>query len=151
MVPHVMSAEDAASVIRMTRFYPIGRRPVDGGNADAKFGCISQAEYNRQANEQRFIILQIEDPEAMERIDEIAQVPGYDILFYGPGDCSHSIGHSGDMNHPDVVKGFERVANAARKYGKFAGTVGSMENAQSRLDMGYQFVNIGADVAGLCG
>ncbi len=149
MVPHIMSVEDAKRVVHMTRFHPLGRRPVDGGNADAKFCNIDQAEYNRQANDQRFIIFQIEDPEAMEQIDEIASIPGYDMLFYGPGDYSHSIGHSGDMNHPDVRKGFERVAEAARKHGKFAGTVGSMANARERVDMGYQFVNIGADVVGL--
>lgn len=151
MVPHVMSADDARQVVHTTRFYPIGRRPVDGGNADAKYGNVDQAAYNRQANDQRFIIFQIEDPEAMEQIDEIAAVPGYDILFFGPGDYSHSIGHSGEMEHPEVLKGFERVAEAARKHGKFAGTVGSMANVRERVDMGYQFVNIGSDVFGLSG
>jgi 4-hydroxy-2-oxoheptanedioate aldolase len=29
-----MSLEDAENVVRMTRFHPLGRRPVDGGNAD---------------------------------------------------------------------------------------------------------------------
>ena len=149
MVPHVMSAEDAKRVVHMTRFHPIGRRPVDGGNADARYGNIPQAEYNRIANDQRFIILQIEDPEAMEQIDEIAAVPGYDMLFFGPGDFSHSIGHSGEMNHPDVVNGFVKVAEAARKHGKFAGTVGSMSNARERVEMGYQFMNIASDGSAL--
>lgn len=149
MVPHVMSVEDAEKIVHMTRFHPVGRRPVDGGNADAKYCNIEQAEYNRQANDQRFIIFQIEDPEAMEQVDEIAQVPGYDMLFFGPGDFSHSIGHSGEMNHPEVLLGFEKVVTAAKKHGKFAGTVGSMANVQQRIDMGYQFINIGADVVAL--
>ena len=34
MVPHIMSLADAQNVVRMTRFHPVGRRPVDGGNAD---------------------------------------------------------------------------------------------------------------------
>ena len=149
MVPHIMSAEDAKRVVHMTRFHPIGRRPVDGGNADARYGNIPQAEYNRIANDQRFIVLQIEDPEAMEQIDEIAAVPGYDMLFFGPGDFSHSIGHSGEMNHPDVINGFVKVAEAAKKHGKFAGTVGSTSNARERVDMGYQFMNIASDGSAL--
>ncbi len=149
MVPHVMSVEDAKRVVHYTRFYPIGRRPVDGGNADAKYCNIDQAEYNRQANDQRFIIFQIEDPEAMEQIDDIAAVEGYDMLFFGPGDYSHSIGHSGEMDHPEVVKGFERVAQAALKAGKFAGTVGGMGNVADRIAMGYRFINIGADVVAI--
>ena len=150
MVPHVMSVEDAKKVVHMTRFHPIGRRPMDGGNADGNYGNIpSAAEYNRQCNEQRFTIFQIEDPEAMDQIEEIAQVPGYDILFYGPGDYSHSIGHSGDGSHPDVIAGFKKVADAARKYGKFAGTVGSPANAKELVEMGYQFINLGSDVGAL--
>ena len=150
MVPHVMSVEDAKKVVHMTRFHPIGRRPMDGGNADGNYGNIpSAAEYNRQANEQRFTIFQIEDPEAMDQIEEIAQVPGYDMLFFGPGDFSHSIGHSGEEDHPEVVAGFKKVAEAARKYGKFAGTVGDPASAQKLVDMGYQFINLGADVGAL--
>ncbi len=149
MVPHVMSPEDAEAVVHMTRFHPVGRRPVDGGNADALYGQLPQAEYNREANEQRFIVMQIEDPEAMERIDEIAAVPGYDVLFFGPGDYSHSIGHSGEMNHPDVVAGFQKVADAAHKYGKFAGTVAGVGNAKDRVEQGYNLLNLGADVVGI--
>lgn len=151
MAPHVMSAEDARQVVNMTRFYPIGRRPVDGGNADAVYGRLSQAEYNRQANDQRFIVLQIEDPEAMDQIEEIAKVPGYDILFFGPGDYSHAIGHSGEFDHPDVLAGYQKVADAAKKYGKFAGTVtvGPRENAKKLQAMGYRYLNLGSDVGAL--
>ena len=34
MVPHVMSLENAKRVAYYTKFHPIGRRPLDGGNAD---------------------------------------------------------------------------------------------------------------------
>ena len=36
MVPHLMSAEEAHEVVRMTRFKPVGRRPVDGGKSDGQ-------------------------------------------------------------------------------------------------------------------
>ena len=149
MVPHIMSVEDAQNVIRMTRFHPIGRRPVDGGNADTKYCNVPTHEYTRQANEQRFIVLQIEDPEAMEQIEEIAALPGFDMLFFGPGDYSHAIGHPGQLDHPLVQEGFRKVAECARRHGKFAGTVGSMDNAAERVAMGYQFLNLGSDARGL--
>ena len=149
MVPHVMSAEDAHSVVQMTRFYPIGRRPVDGGNADGRYGMIPQVEYNRQANENRFIILQIEDPEPLEEIDAMAEIEGYDMLFFGPGDFSHSIGFSGQIEHPEVQRAYELVAKTAAAHDKFAGTIGSPTNAHKLMDMGYNFINLGADVSGL--
>ena len=146
MVPHVMSAEDARAVARMTRFYPVGRRPVDGGNADGAFAMMEQAAYNRAANENRFVVVQIEDPEPLEQLDEIAQVEGIDMLFFGPGDFSHSIGVSGDLAHPQVQRARRMVAEAARRHGKYAGTVGGVANAAELLAMGYSFLNLGADV-----
>ena len=149
MVPHVMSVEEAKEIVRMTRFHPIGRRPVDGGNADAKYCMVPTHEYTQQANDQRFVILQIEDPEAMEQIDEIAAVEGFDMLFFGPADYSHAIGVPGQMDHPEVVAGFRRVAEAAKKHGKFAGTVGGAGNFDKLVEMGYTFISTGADVVAL--
>ncbi len=149
MVPHIMSVDDAKKVIETVRFHPIGKRPVDGGNADGKYAMIDTVTYTAQANQQRFVVLQIEDPEAMECVEEIAALPGFDMLFFGPGDYSHAIGHPGDMSHPEVKAGFIKVAEAAKKYGKFAGTVGGVANAAERVAMGYQFLNIGADVIAL--
>ena len=59
MVPHVMSLADAQNVVRMTRFHPVGRRPVDGGNADGAYCGVAFNDYLRQANEQRMVIVQI--------------------------------------------------------------------------------------------
>jgi 4-hydroxy-2-oxoheptanedioate aldolase len=53
------------------------------------------------------------------------------------------------MDHPEVVDARKRVAEACRKHGKFAATVGSPATAPELISMGYQFINIGADVLGL--
>lgn len=149
MVPHIMSLEDAKQVVKMTRFHPIGRRPVDGGNADALYCNIPFLEYIKQANEQRFVAIQIEDPEPLDQLEEIAALEGYDILFFGPGDFSHAMGVPAQFNHPVVVETRKRIADLARANGKFAGTVGGPDNLAELVDMGYTFINMGADVVGL--
>jgi 4-hydroxy-2-oxoheptanedioate aldolase len=149
MVPHIMSAAEAASIIAMTRFHPVGRRPIDGGNSDGAYTALDFNEYLVQANQQRFIILQIEDPEPLEELEEIATLDGYDMLFFGPGDFSQGIGAPGEWNHPKLIETRKRVAEVARKHGKFAGTVGGPGNLDELVSMGYQFVSIGADVVGL--
>lgn len=146
MVPHVMSEADARQVARQTRFHPIGRRPLDGGNADGAYCRIPVRDYVEQANRERFVIVQIEDPEPLEELDAIAAVEGIDMLFFGPGDFSHAIGCVGELNAPPVVEARRMVAAAARRHGKFAGTVGSAETLASLVELGYRFVNIGADV-----
>ncbi len=149
MVPHIMSLEDAKNVVRMTKFHPVGRRPADGGNSDGGFCRIGFNDYLEQANRQRFLIIQIEDPEPLKEIDEIAALDGIDMLFFGPADFSQGIGAPGQFNHPDLVIARETVAKAAVRHGKFAGTVGSTANMDELVQMGYRFINLGADVIGL--
>lgn len=149
MVPHVMSLADARKVVETVRFHPIGMRPIDGGNADGAYTGVDFNDYLQQANEQRFVILQIEDPEPLEELDAIAALPGYDMLFFGPGDFSQGIGAPGEWNHPKLLDARKKVAETARKHGKFAGTVGGPGNLADLVSMGYQFVNIGADVLAL--
>ena len=146
MVPHIMGLEDAKKVARTTRFHPIGRRPVDGGNADGAYCQVDFMDYLKQANEQRFVVVQIEDPEPLPELEAIAQVPGIDMLFFGPGDFSQGIGAPGQWDHPELVCARQRVAEVCRAHGKFAGTVGSPANAADLVAMGYQFISIGADV-----
>ena len=82
-------------------------------------------------------------------MEAIADLEGYDILFFGPGDFSQGIGVPGQWNHPKLLETRELVAKVARKYGKNAGTVGSLNNISQLTDIGYNFINIGADVVGL--
>lgn len=149
MVPHVMSAADAREVARRTKFYPIGRRPIDGGNSDGSYCMIPVREYIEQANRERFVIVQIEDPEPMDELEAIAQVEGIDMLFFGPGDFSHGIGDPGNLANPRVEDACRRVAEVACRHGKFAGTVGTVQTMPALVEMGYRFLNIGADVIAL--
>ncbi len=146
MVPHVMSADDAKKIAWQTRFHPIGRRPLDGGGADGAYCTIPTLDYMRQANAERMVIIQIEDPEPLDELDEIAAIEGIDMLFFGPGDFSQGIGAPCQFDHPKLVETLHRIPEVARKHGKFAGTVASLENRQQRIDQGYQFLSIGADV-----
>lgn len=149
MVPHVMSLDDAREVVHYTRFHPIGRRPLDGGNADGRYGMLPIEEYMATANDQRMVVLQVEDPEALDDLDPIAALDGVDMLFFGPGDFSQSIGAPAQWDDPRIADARRRVAEVARAHGKFAGTVGSLNSRDELISMGYQFVSIGADVVGL--
>ncbi len=149
MVPHIMDAEDAASVVRMTKFPPIGRRAVDGGNADGGYCRYPLTHYLETANAERWVVFQIEDPEAVPHLEAIAELPGVDMLLFGPGDYSVAIGKPGQTGDPEIEKVRRQVAAVARKHGKMAGTPGTPANLRDLVNMGYNFVNCGADVVGL--
>lgn len=148
MVPHLMSLEEAKQIAYFTKFHPVGRRPIDGGNADGKYCLVDVADYIKQANEERFTVVQIEDPEPLEELEAICQVPGIDMIFFGPADFSQGIGSplGGD---PRIDETRRLIAKTARKYGKWAGTVGGPGNFDSLVEMGYTFISCGADVVAL--
>jgi 4-hydroxy-2-oxoheptanedioate aldolase len=106
-------------------------------------------DYLKDSNAQKFLVLQIEDPEVLQDIEAIAALDGVDMLFFGPGDFSQGIGAPGEWNHPRLIEARKLVAEVANKYGKFAATSGGIDSLDSFLEMGYSFVNVGADVVGL--
>ena len=149
MVPHVMSADEARDIAHWTRFHPIGRRPVDGGNADGRYCRFPPKDYMRFANENRMVIIQLDDPEPFAEIDAICQVPGIDMIFFGPGDFSHALGLAGELDHPEVCQARRVLVETAHKYGKFAGTTTGLATMAEYYAMGYDFLNCGSDVGAM--
>lgn len=149
IIPHVMGADDARKVRDMTKFGPVGRRAWDGGNADGMYARIAAPDYLKAANEDRFVLHQIEDPEALPDLEAMAEMDGVDGLFYGPGDFSMALGAPGELMHPEVERVRKLVAETARKHGKIAATVCGQAEIGRYADMGYNFLNVGADVVAL--
>lgn len=149
MVPHVTSADEAREVVNLCRCHPVGQRPLDGGNVDGCFCRTPLEEYVRYCNEEKFIILQIESPEAVEQVDAIAAVPGYDFLLFGPGDYSHRIGKLGQIFDPEVESARRQVEAAAVKHGKMCMAVGVPVSPSELLSRGYSLTNLASDVVTL--
>ena len=76
MVPLVSSAEDAKRVVSMCKFPPIGIRGQGSPYAPFAQGFKAPYDYVNQYNANTMIMAQIETAEAIENIDEIAQVDG---------------------------------------------------------------------------
>jgi len=149
MVPHVEGAEEAKRIVDMCRFHPLGKRPLDGGNVDGRFCQTPMLEYLSASNREKFIILQIESPEAVAAIDEIAAVDGYDYLLFGPGDFAHRIGQAGNIFHSEVIAARQKVEDAARKYGKKLFAVGVSGTSKEQQERGYTMACVGSDVVSL--
>lgn len=151
IVPHVASAAEARQIVDWVRFQPIGRRPLDGGNTDGQYCLVPLLEYIEHSNRERVVILQIESPEALEHVEEIAAVAGYDGLLFGPGDFSHRIGQAGNIQCPETVAARKRVAAAARQHGKILMASGLIAPMSELIAEGFRVINVGADVLGLAG
>ncbi len=124
----------------------MGERGCDAAGPDADYQLTPLTEYLRQANERTFVIIQIEEPSALEQAEAIAAVPGVDMLMLGPGDFSILSGVPGQMEHPSVLNALEKVASAARNTGKhWAATCASPEKIKEAVDKGASLTFHGND------
>ena len=88
MIPHVSTPEKAQMLADSVKFPPLGDRGLDGAGLDADFYLCDQKAYPDAANEETFLVVQIETPEAVENVDAIAAIPGVDGLFIGTSDLN---------------------------------------------------------------
>jgi 2-keto-3-deoxy-L-rhamnonate aldolase RhmA len=85
------------------------------GSRAAEYGRTPLAQHMAQSNREILLACMIEDMAAVERIDEIAAVPGIDLLAVGPSDLSRSLGVTGEPDHVSLVAAIDRVRAAAAK------------------------------------
>lgn len=146
LVPMINTAGQARDAVQAMRYPPGGRRGV--GSALARSGRWNRVEgYLADADRQVALCVQIETVEAVANAAEIASVDGVDAVFVGPSDLAASMGLLGQQSHPDVIDAVRRVFAAAHEVGTPAGVNAfDPDVAQGYLDLGADFVLVGADV-----
>ena len=77
------------------------------------------------------VFVQIETCQGLENVNDIAAVPGVDVLMVGANDLSLELGAVGDFDRPEFFAALERVGSACRKHGKIFGIAGIYK----RLDL----------------
>ncbi|CAN5746683.1 4-hydroxy-2-oxoheptanedioate aldolase [soil metagenome] len=144
MFPMIGTAEEARAAVSWTRYPPGGIRGISATVRANAYG--RQKDYLARYSGEQCVIVQVETPQAMANIPEIAAVEGVDAVFIGPGDLAASMGHAGDPAAPEVqaaiAEGVERIHAA----GLPAGILGYGEAAaRAYFDLGCEFVAIGGD------
>jgi len=138
-VPHVKTKQDAELVIRASKFAPIGQR----GMFTSRQG-IGVENYFKEANDETFVLVFIEDLIALDNLDEILEVDNIDVFFVGPGDLSQELGYIGEQTHPEVQKVVQDTITKIIAKGRTAGTVASLSNYEWAMKTGARFFLSGA-------
>ena len=148
MIPHRRSREYAQEIVRRCKFPPLGERGIDGVAADADFGLMATGEYIRHANDESFLVLQIEDIHALDNIEAIADVEGLDVLFVGPADLSLSMGIPDQVKHPEILNVIKKVVSACEGKPVVCGTPYiDAEHCRKLIDTGVKFFTGTSDSA----
>ena len=146
IVPLVNSAAQAAQAVAATCYPPDGVRGYAFCRAN-QWG-LNFDEYRTGEGSRIAVIVMVESVAAVDAIDEILQVPGLDGILIGPYDLSGSYGVPGQLQHPDVLAGMEKVVAACKVHKKAAGlhvVTPTAESVQNALQQGYTFLPMGMD------
>ncbi len=147
IVPGVESASDAERAVAAARFPPAGTRGVAGTVRANDYGERFD-EYVRAANDETIVVVQIETPTAVDRVEEILAVEGIDVAFIGENDLSAAMGHPGEKDHESVVTAVETVRTAANAHGVCPGIGGrTPERMDQRIERGFRWFLLGADLS----
>jgi 4-hydroxy-2-oxoheptanedioate aldolase len=124
MLPGVRGADDVRELVAAVKYPPLGRRGIAPVRANQwLLGRETQAEWVARSNAETLVLPQVETREALERVEELAAVPGLDGFIVGPRDLSMALGFSDGPAHPEVEAAIDRVAEVSRAKGLLAGTV----------------------------
>jgi 2-keto-3-deoxy-L-rhamnonate aldolase RhmA len=147
IVPMITTPQQAEQAVRSVRYPPAGRRGVGLGRAHGYGARFS--EYLAELTEYSIVIVMIEHRDGVERVDEIARVPGVDGVFIGPYDLSASYEVPGQFDHPRVRDAMTRILAAAHGAGIAPGihvVHPPVDQVRARIAEGFRFIAYGGDM-----
>ena len=140
LVPMTRTAEEVEKIVGATRYPPQGTRSW-GGLRPTKY-TIESKDYMSNANDNMLVCLIVETKEAIDNLEEIAAVPGLDVLFMGMWDLCLSHGLNPiDMPFPETDAIVERVLRVGRENGVAVGTAFSDQDQMRKcISEGYTWI-----------
>jgi 2-keto-3-deoxy-L-rhamnonate aldolase RhmA len=146
IVPMVNSPAEAHRAVEAVRYPPLGSR---SGGAPTGRMVYNPQEYNKVANDEILLMVQIETKQAVEQAEEILSVEGVDGCMIGPGDMARTYGW--DLSDPKVREKHHQtileVRDVCLRVGKLPGIATGGPAAETFLKEGFLFVLAVGDYA----
>ncbi len=145
VIPDIKDPEDAMNAVSACRYPPVGLRGIGAGRPNTVYGD----DYYQNANHEICVVLMIEDIKAVEKIDDILNVSGIDVIFIGPNDLASSMGLplGMDNKHPEHKEAVNKVYQACSNRGIPMGIhCGDGKEVEKRINEGMLWMPIASDV-----
>jgi 2-keto-3-deoxy-L-rhamnonate aldolase RhmA len=155
IIPHVNDVETARELVQKVKFPPVGDRGIEGNSLESNLGLDTAVPTGRKALvehslRETFLVLQIETPQALAQVEEIAAVPGIDGLFYGPADFSIRIPHMSEGERVTSDEAMQRVAKACKANGIMWGSMpATLDDVKRQAELGTNMHIWGHDLRAL--
>jgi 4-hydroxy-2-oxoheptanedioate aldolase len=146
LLPYVQTAEEARQAVQSVRYPPKGIRGVSSSSRASRYGRVKN--YLTRADEEICLMVQIETRTGLDNLESIAATDGLDGVFIGPADLSASLGHLGQLQHPETQAALHDAVQRLTRAGKAAGILTTVEaDARRYIEWGYRFVAVGTDTS----
>jgi 4-hydroxy-2-oxoheptanedioate aldolase len=142
--PNIDSVEECQRFVGACHYPPGGYRSF-GPKRGLLYGG---KDYVHHANKTILAIIQIETLKGLQNVDDIAKVPGLDMLYVGPSDLGLALGREARQNQTDpvVMAAVDKILAAAKRAGLKAGMhCTSADYAKLMIDKGFDFVTVISD------
>ena len=118
IVPNLLTAEEAAELVKYSYFAPLGLRSATSiatmhGQVDGDHVRLFQ-----EVNANTVIVPQLESIVSLQNLDEILAVDGIDYFGEGPEDMAQSLGLTGQPQHARVKDTYARIDEKLHAAGK---------------------------------
>ena len=144
--PMISTPEQTKTLVDACRYPPLGNRSF-GPSRGLLYGG---PDYVAQANETVMAIPMIETAEAVDRIEDILDVDGVDMIYLGPNDLAFALDSNVGHPRPKSEAALLHVLNAANRRGIPVGIFCSGgDEARKRIEQGFRLVTPGNDFAHL--
>ena len=127
--------------------------PQDMGRFSVAMRRFTYMEYGGtpqyvQTLRDSIVMVMIEKRSALDHLDEILEVPGIDMIQWGPADYSMNIGKPGERDHPEVKAAERLVFEKAIQAGvPPRAEIQHPDQAKYYLDMGVRHFSLGVDLS----
>ncbi|HEY7466004.1 MAG TPA: aldolase/citrate lyase family protein [Dehalococcoidia bacterium] len=148
IVPMIETKADAEAAVWAMRYPPQGMRSSGPFRATLYAG----PDYQDRANDELLLAVMIETPKALENLDEIASVPGIDVLYIGPSDLSQALGLGPRYNadNPRHAETVTRIRQACERHGVIPGVHTSGNVLTNRyIKEGFKMILLTTDAGGI--
>jgi 4-hydroxy-2-oxoheptanedioate aldolase len=142
--PMINNRAEAEKFVSSMRYAPLGSR----SSGPIRAALYGGADYHAKANDIVVAFGMIETVEAMENLDQILSVKGFDAVYVGPSDLSISMGYAPGGDKPDqwMMDALKKVVDACKRHKVQPGLhCGASSYAKKAIEMGFTFVTVGGD------
>jgi 4-hydroxy-2-oxoheptanedioate aldolase len=147
VMPHISSRKDSTNFLESIKYFPIGNRGFTPFSKAGGFNSKDPMGYINTANNSILSVVIIESKEGLNNLDEILEVEGIDVVYFGAYDLSQALGCPGETKNNKVVKEIKKGVEKVNLMGKYAGgfVPKSKDDVKWLLDMEMKFITYEVD------